>query len=368
MKKYYKVAKIFGIDIVLHYSWFLIFFFLSYVLVSDYFPQYFPGLSQTYYLIIGISSALLLFVSVLAHELCHSLVAQAHNIPIKRIQLFFFGGVAEIPDDDITPGVEFVMAMAGPVFSIVFGLFCLYITPFVSSIIFQPILHYLGRINLVLGIFNLLPGFPLDGGRAFRAVLWFFTDNLEKATYIASRSGKAVGGMLILLGFFAIFGGNFGGLWFILIGAFLFFIAEASFQQVVMKTRLIDVTVKDVYTKDFDKLPPNITVTQALQTAIHSTQDFFPVIDKNKFLGLISIQRMHTVPKPVRHKIKLKEIMLPAKKVPKVTLKSAIYPLLMDMAKNGSLLLPVIKGKKIIGIITRDRVMHYLKIKMNFDI
>jgi len=124
MKKYYKLGKIFGIEIGLHYSWFFIFFFLSYVLSKDYFPQYFPELTTLQFWIVGTLSALFLFASVLLHELCHSLVAKANNIPIRRIQLFFFGGVAELQEEPTNPLVELFMALAGPFFSIALGLFC----------------------------------------------------------------------------------------------------------------------------------------------------------------------------------------------------------------------------------------------------
>jgi len=369
MKKYYKIGKIFGIEIGLHYSWFFIFFFLAYILSNDYFPQYFPDLSKAHYWLVGTLSALFLFVSVLLHELCHSLVAKAHKIPIRRIQLFFFGGVAEIEDENITPQTELVMSLAGPVFSIAFAMLCFYITPFVTNITFQAVLHYLARINLVLGIFNLMPGFPLDGGRALRALLWMFTKDIEKATYIATRSGKVFGGLLMFLGFLSILGGNLGGLWFILIGGFLFFMAEVSFEQVVIKNRLTHIKVKEVYDKDFDALDPEETITRALDTILHSSQNVFPVTDKkHKLLGIVSLQKLQKIPEPIRKKIKIKQVMLPKSKTPKVTLNQDIYPLILDMAKNGLPLFPVMKKDKVVGILSKEQVMHYLRVKLAFNI
>jgi len=369
MKKYYKVGSVFGIEIGLHYSWFLIFFFLSYVLSKDYFPQYFPGLTDLHYVLIGTTSALFLFISVLLHELCHSLVARRHNIPIKRIQLFFFGGVAEINDDNIKPKTELVMALAGPAFSILFGIFCFNILPYVQTVTFQAILHYLARINLVLGIFNLMPGFPLDGGRAFRAVLWLITGDYEKSTYYASRSGKFFGGVLIFLGFLTVISGNFGGIWFILIGGFLFFMAEMSFEQVVIKRRLTDVLVKDVYEKHFDKLHSDSTVKECINQILHSQQDIFPVLDKKKkFVGLININRLNKVPKEIRDHIKIKSLMLPKAKVPKTDVNKPVYPLLLEMIKNGKPLLPVFRHERLVGIVSKEGIIHYLKVKMSFNI
>jgi len=369
MKKYYKLGKIFGIEIGLHYSWFFIFFFLSYVLSKDYFPQYFPELTTLQFWIVGTLSALFLFASVLLHELCHSLVAKANNIPIRRIQLFFFGGVAELQEEPTNPLVELFMALAGPFFSIALGLFCFAIYPLITALPVQAILHYLARINLILGIFNLLPGFPLDGGRAFRAFLWLITKNYEKATFYATRSGKFIGGMLMLLGFLSIFSGSFGGIWFVLIGGFLYFMAEMSFEQVIIKKKLIHVKVREVYEKNFDVLKPNKTVTECLADLLHSPQDLFPVTDKNKnLLGAVSINRLQQIPPQIRNKITIKQVMIPAKKIPKVTLSSDLYPILIDMAKNGASLLPVTKGKKVIGIISKEAVLHYLRVKMSFKV
>lgn len=364
MKRYYRIGTVFDIKIVLHYSWFIVFFFLSYVLARDYFPINFPGLSTAHYALIGVLSAIFLFVSVLAHELSHSLVAKHFKIPIKRIQLFFFGGLAEINDSKIEPRQELLMAIAGPIFSIIFGILCLYILPFSSTVTLTAILHYLGRINLVLGIFNLMPGFPLDGGRALRAVLWMVSGNYEKSTYIATRSGKFFGGFLIFLGIFSIIAGNFGGLWFVFLGGFLFFIAEMSFEQVVIKKSLMSVKVKDVYQKSFDFVYPDQTVDIAIKKVItHSPQEVFPVLKNKRFLGAITLSRIKSVPDPIRSKMKIKSLMVPAKKIKTVKLSDDIYPLLMRMAKNGNSFLPVLKFNKLVGIVTKGSIVHYLRLK-----
>jgi Zn-dependent protease len=217
MIKKIEIAKIFDIPIKLDLSWFIILAFITWTLAAGYFPSKYPELDKFTYLIMGLLSALLLFISVLLHELSHALVARRHNIPIRGITLFIFGGIAEMDQEPPTARSEILMAAAGPLCSGILAFVFLLIGNFFTNFLpYAPIigiLKYCAFINTVLMIFNLLPGFPLDGGRILRAVIWNYTGDIKKATYTTSRIGSSMGVFLIIFGFFSIFTGNFiGGL------------------------------------------------------------------------------------------------------------------------------------------------------------
>src|SRR3990167_1069198 len=226
-----RLFRLFGIDVQLHFSWWFVFALLAWILSSSFFPQYFPDLENKTYWAMGIISVLLLFVSVLLHELSHSLVAKAKKIKVESITLFFFGGVASIDDEDLKPSTEFLMSIAGPLFSLFLSVIFYLIYSLNGNIFWTAITFYLYQLNLILAIFNLVPGYPLDGGRAFRAILHAYYRDIKKATRIAVLGGRAFAVFLILFGIISITGGS-GGLWFILLGGFLYYkIGRASCRE-----------------------------------------------------------------------------------------------------------------------------------------
>ena len=189
-----KIFRVFGIDIKLHFTWWFVFALIAWSLSSAFFPHYFPDQTQTMYWSMGITASLLLFVSVLLHELSHSLVARAKNIKVESITLFFFGGVAGITKEDMKPSSEFLMAIAGPLFSLVLAGIFFVIWKINGNVFWTAITYYLWQLNLILALFNLVPAFPLDGGRAFRAILRAYFKDLKKATRIAVIGGKLFAG------------------------------------------------------------------------------------------------------------------------------------------------------------------------------
>lgn len=248
-----KLGKILGIEIILHWTLFLIVFILSWYLAGIYFPQETPGLSLVWYWTLGILAAAGLFSSVLLHELSHSLVAQRFGLPIKRIILFIFGGAAEMPEEPATPKAEFWIAIAGPLSS--FGLAALFgLGAYLMSEaipLLGVFLNYLFFINSLLAAFNLLPAFPLDGGRVFRAVVWHSSKNFTKATRIACQLGKVFACLFIIVGLFSVFGLYFSGFWLIFIGWFLFASATQSWQQHLIQKALAGVTIRDIIESGF---------------------------------------------------------------------------------------------------------------------
>ena len=255
MDKGIKLFKVFGIQISLNYSWFIIFGLIAWSLAQGYFPQMRPNLSLTTYWLMGFITALLLFLSVVLHELSHSYVAMASGIEIKGITLFIFGGVARISREPSDARTEFKIAIAGPATSLalalVFWLSSRGVDFLMPGSVISSIFYYLFLINGILVAFNLIPGFPLDGGRLLRAYLWNRTDNLKEATRIASRVGKWFALLLIFVGFANIITGRLlNGIWFVFIGMFLQQAAAESYQVVVLQHSLEGVKVRDLMTSN----------------------------------------------------------------------------------------------------------------------
>jgi len=235
------IGRLFGISIKLHFSWFFIFALVTWALVAGYFPAVYPDWNLTTSIITGIITSLLFFGSVLLHELMHSVVAQASGIPVKSITLFIFGGVAQITEEPKEPKTELKIAFAGPLTSILLGgiFWLIWFTVPATFEYVIAVAFWLGWINLVLGGFNLLPGFPLDGGRVLRSILWWRSGNLRRATKWASNAGRGISFLFIFGGIWLIFSGLwFNGLWLAFIGWFLGNAAVGSYRQLTLQQML----------------------------------------------------------------------------------------------------------------------------------
>ena len=356
------LGKLFGIKVELHYSWFFIFILLAWALSSQFFPYYFPRFSRIENWIVGSVSSLLLFVSVLLHELSHSLVAKSYRMGVHKITLFFFGGVAQITGEHLTPKREFRMALAGPTFSIILAFLFYFILIGTVNVYLQAVSFYLFRLNLILAVFNLVPGFPLDGGRIFRSVLWYLTNDLKKATRWAANAGKFFAIFLVVLGVLA----GWGGLWFILIGIFLYLMAEASYEQTIIKDTLEGVPVKEVMKKDFKSVNENLTVAKLFtKYFMHYKQDAFLVTKRKKPVGIVDLNCLKRIPKPLWQRAKVKNCMLPISKTADV--KEDSYKALTKMSEQGLSAMPVIKNKKLVGIFDTDAISKFLRLKIELD-
>jgi Zn-dependent protease len=263
----FKLGSIFGFEIRIDLSWFIIFFLILWTLTTNQFPVSYPGLSGGAYLVMGIAGTILFFVSLLLHELSHSIVAQMKGIPVEGITLFAFGGISRTRMEAETPGDEFQIAGVGPLTSLILaGLAGLvwYVGRAAGwSVLIVGVAGYLAWINVALAIFNLLPGFPLDGGRLFRSIVWKLTNNLRTATKVASIGGRVLGYSLIFLGFWQLFSpipSLIGGLLFILIGWFLNNAAVASYQDLLVRTMLEGVRVREVMTLNPETVPANLNL------------------------------------------------------------------------------------------------------------
>jgi Zn-dependent protease/CBS domain-containing protein len=299
MKASFRLFRIAGIDIGIHYTWIFIFIFFSWTLAQAYFPEAYKGWSTATYWITGVIASLLIFVSVLLHELAHSLVAKSRGISVHSITLFILGGVSNLEEEPQKPAAEFSMAIVGPVTSLILALIFWGVSrlPVDANTPLAAILTYMGIINLSLGIFNLLPGFPLDGGRVLRSIIWGSTGSLSKATNIAAIVGQVFGWLFIGAGIFlAIRVSLFSGLWIAFIGWFLNSSADASRKEITLRERLSHVRVRDLMHPS-ETITPETTI-QEMVTNIFQKQHgrAVPVCEGDKLAGIATITDVKKVP------------------------------------------------------------------------
>jgi len=371
---------VFGIPIHVHVSWFAVFFFLTWSLATGFLPETLPGLSAPRYWGMGAVAALLLFLSVLLHELGHSYVALRYQIPIKQITLFIFGGVAHMGKEPPSPRAEFLIAIAGPLVSLVLGAACYGGAMAVESLSAQPGLRglivlgvFLSTVNVQLGLFNLIPGFPLDGGRVLRAGLWARNKDFNRATSQAALAGIGFGGILGLIGAGLLAGAWSGvlersiatnGGWLIFIGAFLLSAALASRRQAVPRISAMPATVRQVMTGHVVNLPPDMSVQDAVdQYFVTQGSGGFPVCKDGQILGVVTVRDVHAIPAALWPRRRVHEIMLPASPAFCIPPDWPVIQAMDHMAQGGSDFLVVMENGQIVGLITRSAIAHFLELR-----
>jgi Zn-dependent protease/CBS domain-containing protein len=299
MKSSFRLFRIFGIDIGIHFTWIFIFLFFSWSLAQGYFPQAYPSWSTAVYWVSGVIASLFLFVSVLLHEMAHSLVARRRGIPVNSITLFILGGVSNLEEEPQKPQAEFAMAIVGPATSLVLAAVLWGITwiPHADASPVYAVIEYLALINLLLGLFNLLPGFPLDGGRVLRSIIWGSTGNLIKATNIAGIVGQVMGWAMIAAGVILAFTVSiFTGLWIAFIGWFLNSSADASRKEVTLRERLSHVKVRDIISPDIEVIGPKSTIAQLVNDIFAKKHGrAVPVCQDDKLIGIVTITDVREV-------------------------------------------------------------------------
>jgi Zn-dependent protease/CBS domain-containing protein len=363
-----RLFKAFGIPVEINISWFIVFALVSWSLVSVYFPANYPGMSISAHWVMGLAAALLLFASVVLHELGHSYVAINHGVPIKRITLFLFGGVSQMSKEASDPVTEIKIAIAGPGVSYVLMLvfFLTYVIASRGHMLqaVAPVLKYLGYVNGLLGTFNLIPGFPLDGGRLLRAIIWKVSGDLRRSTYIASRVGGFVGIAFIAIGFLSVFTGRFVfGLWMVLIGFFLRQAAEASYVHVVINSALAGVKVGDVMKREVITVADDLTIHDLVDDYFFRYHyDCFPVTSGETLQGLVSLDDLKNIPRERWNETYVRDIMQHDLARLSVTSGEEVAEVLKRMVRDRCGKLPVVDGDKVIGIITRRDIMEALRV------
>jgi Zn-dependent protease/predicted transcriptional regulator len=367
-----KLFKVFGIEIRLDYSWFIIFALFAYFFGFIYFPSVLPGLNKGLLALITIVTVILFFTSLLIHEMSHSLVARRKGTSVERITLFLFGGMAQIEKEPETPYSEFIMAIAGPAASFVVAAIFGVIWFFAKNIalVREPV-GYLAIINIVLGVFNILPGYPLDGGRILRSIIWKTTGNLERATFIASTTGRVIGFVIMAVGIFFIFMGNFlNGIWLAFIGWFIQSSAQMGYRQLIFETSIKGIKVRDVMNENIVNVTKDINIQDLVDDYFMKYRfGRFPVIEDEKtqrFIGVISLHDIKGVSKEEWPEVKVGDIVKSVSESEKVDMSMEISDAIKKMGKNDLGHLVVVSGDKLRGIITKSDVMRFIKIRSEF--
>jgi Zn-dependent protease/CBS domain-containing protein len=365
-----RLLRIAGIDIGIHVSWFVIFALVTWSLAEFLFPVAVPGLRQSTYWIVGAISALLLFVSVLIHELAHSLVARARGLEPRSITLFIFGGVSSLGGEAKKPSTEFLVAVVGPLSS-----FAIAFIVYAIGYVLQPgdlvaaVFSYLIFINVVLGFFNLIPGFPLDGGRVFRSIVWNVTGNFRRATEIAVAVSKFFAYGFMLIGLFRLLNGDLiGGIWTAAIGWFLDNAASMSLAQVVFEQRIGKTRVADVFTRDTTAASAELTVDRLIEDfMLARNRRAVPVVQDGRVLGVVTLGDVRGVPPERRPFTRVGDLVRDQQTVavrPEDNLRAAVEAL-----NSGEFeVLPVVENGQLVGVLSRADVMRQIELREALDV
>ncbi|MEN6383885.1 MAG: site-2 protease family protein [Phycisphaerales bacterium] len=365
--------SLFGFKVKLDMSWFVLAVLITWSLAKGVFPFYFKGLDNSTYWWMGVAGAIGLFVSIVFHEFFHSLIAKAYGMPMKGITLFIFGGVSEMEDEPESPKIEFLMAIAGPISSLVLsGIF--YVLLVVSHRIKVPIsvsgvLGYLAMINVILAVFNLVPAFPLDGGRVLRSILWGLKHNLKWATRIASMLGSMFGMLLIILGIVNFIAGNFiGGLWYFLIGMFIRNASKMSYRQMVIRKALAGEPVEKFMKSEPITVAPNLTVTELVRDYFYKYHyKMYPVAENGNVDGCITSRQIKQVPHNLWDNYKVKDLIVPCTKENTVSSHTDAVKALSLMSSTGNSRLMVLDDNKLKGIVTLKDLLKFLALKIDLE-
>jgi len=363
------MGRILGIPFGVNYSWFIIFVLITTSLFTQ-FASLHPQWTITEHLVFGIATSILFFASVVLHELGHSVMALKYGIPVKAITLFVFGGVAEIGKEPEKPMHEFTIAIAGPIVSAGLGVLFYGVMMLArgSSEGFAALGEWLGRINILLAVFNLIPGFPLDGGRVLRSIVWKYTGSFERATAIGAGSGQFFAYAFIIYGIFQALSGNvFGGLWIGFIGWFLLSAAQATVVQASIRSTLSGVRVRDVMTNECLRLPGFISIADLvenhlLKTGVRCTL----VTDGDRLRGLITLHEIKQVPREEWNRTSLQAVMVTEELLTSVPPDAAIEAVLRVLSEENINQVPVVQNGRLLGVAGRERLLALVKTRLEF--
>jgi len=385
MRGSWRTGRIMGIDITVDVSWFLIAFLLIYTLgflqfPRELHPRVFAPRADVTSVGLGIAACLLIFASVLAHELSHSWMAIQRGIPVTRITLFIFGGVAQIANEPDRPITEFLIAIMGPLMSLtlaaLFGAVWIWTQIIDSTRLFGSLLapiiilsSLLAQINAQLALFNLAPGFPLDGGRVLRAILWGITHNIRRATWWAARAGQLIALLLIGVGawlFFAQFNG--GGIWFALIGFFLWNAAGEGYRQMLLTETLRNVTIRQLMTHEVETVPPDATIAEFVDQHLMPKRDqTFAVSLGSAFQGIISLDQVKPIARADWNIRRVRDAMIPRATLAALSPDQPAAAAMAQLSSSDALELPVLEADQVVGFIGRAELSRFLQLKSQME-
>jgi Zn-dependent protease/CBS domain-containing protein len=368
MKAQIKLGTVFGVELGLHYSWFIIAVLIMLSLVAQFHAV---NRNWTEPVIWGaaIVTSVLFFAGLFAHELSHAMVAKARGLPIHKITLFLLGGMAQMEEEPRDATTEFWMAIAGPIASGVIGIVLLSIARALGWIPWRPaetpgvaILVWLGYINLILGAFNMVPGFPLDGGRVLRAIVWWITGNADRSTSIAARVGQLVGAGFIAYGIISFFGkGGFGGLWFALIGWFVIQAAGASLMQMQVGSVLRGLRVRDVMSQDCPSVEGSMGLQEFVDEHLLRTgRRCFLVHENNRIAGLITPHEVRAIDRSQWPFVSVHNAMRPMGAIHSLSPDATAMQALETMGREDVNQIPIVKDGRLEGIVSRGHLLQMI--------
>ncbi|MBI2910732.1 MAG: site-2 protease family protein [Chloroflexi bacterium] len=362
-----RLGAVFGIPIRASYSWFVIVALLTWAMASAYYPAQYPRWPSALHWTLGLATSLFFFASVLAHELAHSLVSRRLGIPVHGITLFIFGGVSQIAREVTSPRVELLVAIVGPFCSmgiaLLFALAWLAVSPFNRPL--AALASSLAFINLTLGLFNLLPGFPLDGGRVLRALVWGWTGSMARATRLAARAGQAIGYLLILGGLLlALRGDLMNGLWLVFVGWFLENVAASSYRQAGLSQTLRGLTAGDILSQEYPTLSRALFLDAAVEEhLLPSCRTWFLVTDRDRLVGLLTLPQIKGVRRSLWPATTVQDAMIPIHQVAVARPADEALGLLERMEQIGVAAMPVVDDGRVVGVAERARILAALHIR-----
>jgi len=372
MRGTWRIARIFGIDINIDSSWLVVFVLITWTLTGSYFPAQYPGWDSWLYWTVGVTTSVLAFASVLAHELAHSLVAIRQGEKVRSITLFIFGGVAQITEEPDRALKEFFMAIVGPLSSLaialVFGVLWLAVRGFSEPV--GALANSLARINASLALFNLIPGFPLDGGRVLRALIWGISGNLRMATLVASWFGQGIALLFMLWGVWQVFAGAFiNGLWIAFIGWFLRNASISGYCQVLIRDMLRDIRVEDLMSHDFETVSPAPTIQQIVDDYVLRRRDHaYPVADGDHLRGIICLHDVKAVPRQRWASTLVREVMTSWEKLATVSAEDDGNTVLTFMNTHNVGQLPVVEEDRVMGMLRRSDIIRFMQLRSELGI
>jgi len=353
-----------GIPIGLDYSWFLIFVLLTWTMAVGYYPAEFKNWPAAMYWVIGAATAIMLFVSVLLHELGHSVVAMRYKVPVRSITLFIFGGVSQIATEPPTATAGFWISLIGPIVSFALAALFRLLQPLSTGVVpLLALFKYLTYINVALGLFNLVPGFPLDGGGVFRAIVWGFTHNMHRATLIAANVGRFIAYLFIIFGVWQIIGGHFiDGMWIAFIGWFLESAAVAQVKQETLQGVLSGHRVSEAMRRDFTAVVPDTTLEELVNDHILGAGRRSLIVKRgDRVAGLLTLHHIKGIPRSDWPTVRADQAMIPAEQMKRVRPDAQLWTALEEMDRDGVNQLPVMTDGQIQGMLSREDVISYLR-------
>lgn len=365
--------EIAGFAVKVDWSWAILALLIAWSLAQGFFPSLYEGLPQAAYWWMGVMGVLGLFLSILLHELSHSVVARYYGLPIRGITLFIFGGVAELEEEPLSPRVEFRMAIAGPILSIVLGALFYLLTLLGQALGWsEPVIgvaRYLASLNIILALFNLVPAFPLDGGRVLRAYLWHRWRDMRRATRVAANAGIGFSLLLMGIGVLSVATGELGtGIWWILIGLFLRNAAAGSYYDLRTRQAIKGRTVRDFMSGAPVAVSPRLSIRELAEDfVLRHHHEFFPVVEAGRILGAISLREIKDLPRAQWDTVRVGDVMVGATEATMIEARTDAMTALLAMQKRGTSRLMVVDGGILVGILSLKDLLKRLSLQLDIE-